>query len=138
MANVKHKFKYVKEGSFRRPLIDITIRNIQNQSTIKYAVLVDSGADFNVFHSDIAKLIGLDLTGLKEIEFGGIEQNKNKKALKGYLANIDIGIDNLFYKTFAIFSNDISPNGHPIVGQKGFFEFFNVQFDYSKNLGYLK
>lgn len=133
MANVKHRFKYIKEEAFLRPLIDITLRN--GSATVKYAVLVDSGADFNVFHSDIAKLINFDLRNLQEIEFGGIAVGK---PLKGRIANIDIGIDNIFYKSFAIFSNDISPDGHPIVGQKGFFEFFNVQFDYSGRRGYLK
>lgn len=137
MANVKHKFKYVKEGPFLRPLIDITIRNTEDNSTARYAVLVDSGADFNVFHADIAKLVNLDLLNLEEIEFGGVAETS--RPLKGRLANIEIGIDSIFYKTFAIFSADISPNGHPIVGQKGFFEFFNiVQFNYNGKLGYLK
>lgn len=90
-----------------RPLIDITIRNSQNNSTVRYAVLVDSGADFNVFHADIAKLINLDLLNLEEIEFGGVAETL--KPLSGRLANIEIGIDNIFYKTFAIFSADISP-----------------------------
>ncbi len=135
MPNVKHKFKYVKIGNFYRPLIDITLCN--GSQTAKYAVLVDSGADFNVFHSDVASLLGLDISLAKPVEFGGIKDDG--KPCIGYLCAIEIGIDGVFFNSFALFSSDISPNGNPVVGQRGFFEHFNsVQFDYPKKLGYLK
>lgn len=134
MANVKHKFKYKKIDDFYRPFIDISLRN--DNSTCKYAVLIDSGADFNIFHGDIAKLLNLDLTGLEEIEFGGIKEDK--APCKGYVAGVEIGIDGQFYNAPVVFSFDISSSGYGILGQRGFFEHFIVQFDYQKKLGYLK
>ena len=134
MANVKHKFKYVKAGDFYRPLLDITLRNEQN--ICRYAVLVDSGADFNIFHIDVAYLLKLDLSKARTVPFGGI---KDGAQCTGKLGIFELGIDNVFFKSFALFSADISPSGYPIVGQRGFFEYFNsVQFNYPEKRGYIK
>ena len=134
MANVKHKFKYIKVDQTYRPILDITLRN--GSSTLKYGVLVDSGADFNIFHIDVASLIGLDLSKAQDVPFGGI---KDGAQCMGKLGLFEIGIDGIFFYSWAIFSADISSNGYAIVGQKGFFDNFkSVQFNYSEKKGYLK
>ncbi|KKQ35105.1 MAG: hypothetical protein US51_C0016G0007 [Microgenomates group bacterium GW2011_GWA2_37_6] len=136
MANIRHKFKYKNIDGYFRPLLDITIRNGRN--LINYAVLVDSGADYNIFHMDIARFLNLDLSNAKDISFGGIKKGKQGFG-KGKLGMIDIGIERIFFPSFAIFSDDVSDEGYAIVGQRGFFENFkSVQFNYSEKQGYLK
>ena len=134
----KYNFPYLKTPKFKgvggdwrkRPLIPVSIRN--KGITVSYLALVDSGADFNVFHSDIASLLGVDLKMLKnKIPFGGIK--KGNAQCKGYVASVELGIGKDFYdEAIVIFSDDISHNGYGILGQFGFFNYFKVIFDRSK------
>ena len=41
-----------------RPIIPVYIRNKNKE--VGYEVLIDSGADYCIFHSDIAAIIGID------------------------------------------------------------------------------
>ena len=58
----KYSFPYLKTSRFKnisgdwrkKPLMPITVRH--KGTTVSYLALVDSGADFNVFHGDIASL----------------------------------------------------------------------------------
>ena len=45
------KFKYKRYGSISRPVIEITLKN-QNKS-VRYEVLIDSGADLCLFDEEI-------------------------------------------------------------------------------------
>ena len=133
MSNVLHKFKYVKIGNYFRPLIGVTLRN--GSQSMNYIALVDSGADFNLFHTDIASLLGIDLSNIKQIDLYGVN---DKKPLRGYPAGVEIGINGSFYSSMVVFSPDIVANSLALMGQAGFFDRFVVQFDYKKRLGYLK
>jgi len=121
------KFNYVKAGKFKRPIIPITLKN--GKKIINYLALVDSGADFNVFHKEIAELLGVNLKNLPETEFSGIKKNAN--AIAKYTA-IEIGINGYFFSVPVLFSDSISASGYGIVGQQGFFDKFKVRFDYKK------
>lgn len=123
---MKHNFGYVKTGIWYRPVISVTLR--YKNTEINYLALLDSGADFNIFHSDIAKLLKIDLSKQKNpLRFGGI---KDKAEGIGYFFPIEIGISNEFNKTVAAFSNDISQNGYGILGQQGFFNNYKISFNY--------
>src|SRR6266568_1122843 len=124
MSKVLYKFKYAQIGQYYRPLMDITVKN--KKITLKYIVHIDSGGDFCICHYDVASLLGLDLTHVKPISFGGIKNDG--KLCQGYPAEIEIGVDNKYFKAVVLFSPDISPNGFPLVGQRGFFEHFIIQF----------
>ncbi len=134
----KYSFPYLKTPRFKningdwrkKPLMPITIRH--KGITVSYLVLVDSGADFNVFHGDIASLLGIDLKTLKnKIPFGGIK--KDNSPCMGHIASVELGIGKDFFdNALVIFSNDISSDGYGILGQFGFFNYFNVMFDRSK------
>lgn len=128
---MKHKFPYVKAGIWYRPIIPITIRYLKREIT--YLALLDSGADFNIFHGDIAKLLGIDLSKQKNsMSFGGIREGASGK---GYFMPIELGINNKFFTTTTVFSNDISSNGYGILGEQGFFNNFKILFNYSaKNI----
>lgn len=66
------------------------------------------------------------------MSFGGIREGTSGK---GYFMPIEIGINNKFFTTTAVFSNDISNNGYGILGEQGFFNNFKILFNYSaKNI----
>ncbi len=128
---MRYKFPYSKAGIWYRPIIPITIRFLKREIT--YLALLDSGADFNIFHGDIAKILGIDLAEQKNsMSFGGIKEGASGK---GYFMPIELGINNKFFTTTAVFSNDISDNGYGILGEQGFFNNFKILFNYSaKNI----
>lgn len=127
---MKHKFPYVKAGIWYRPIIPITLKF--NKIELNYLALLDSGADFNIFHADIAKLLKIDLTKLKNpVKFSGIKQGAEGK---GYFLSIDVGIKNNFKNTTVVFSSDISENGYGILGQQGFFNNYKVSFNYASRV----
>ncbi len=127
------KYKYKKTGDFYRPLIDIKLRN--GAIEIGYIALVDSGADYCIFHSDTAALLGVDLNKLKTSQFAGIGKDKTYKS---YMGMIDIGIQDIYYTVPVFFSADISANSYGILGQIGFFDKFKVTFNYKNKTIFLK
>ena len=121
---MKYKFKYVQAGLWYRPIIKVMLKF--NKVEFSYLALIDSGADFNIFHADITKILKINLSKLKNpVSFSGI-----KGGGVGYFTSIDLGIDNNFINTPVVFSNDISDNGYGILGQQGFFNNYKVEFDY--------
>lgn len=128
------KFKYFKlpldkpDKFFGKTLLKaiIPIKIINNDKPIKYAALIDSGADFCIFDAEIGELIGLNIKSGDKIEFGGIQKLKGATA---YIHNIEIAIGGWSYKIKAGFSYDIAKHGYGILGQRGFFDIFVVKFD---------
>jgi len=143
MSKRRYIFPYQKIPSFkksgvrieqeeewrRKPLMPITLRH--NNNIVNYLALVDSGADFNIFHSDLAEILGIDLSSIKtKVYFGGVKQDKTPCI--GYLTFIDLGIGQDFFdKTLVAFSDNISNDGYGIIGQFGFFNYFKVNFNRS-------
>lgn len=125
---IEHQFVYTRAGPFLRPIIPITLRN--EGVEFDYLALVDSGADFNMFHSDIAEILGIDLTKLKTMTFTGVRNGANGKA---YYCVMDIGIKGSVFHSPVMFSPDISDKGYGILGELGFFNLFRIAFDYQQN-----
>lgn len=121
-----YKFSYAKAGIWYRPIIPVTLQ--LNKIEFKYLALLDSGADFNIFHADIAKILKIDLSKMKNsIKFSGIKQGAEGK---GNFVSLDLGINGQFKNTPVVFSSDISENGYGILGQQGFFNHYKINFDY--------
>ena len=124
---MKSSFDYIKAGLWYRPIIPVTLK--LNNVEFNYLALIDSGADFNIFHADIAKVLKIDLSKLKSpVKFSGIKG----QAGTGYFTSIDVGINGIFFNTPVLFSNEISDNGYGILVQQGFFNNYTINFDYSK------
>lgn len=131
------KFKYLKlplsEPSdffghyILKPIIPIEIR--VNDQSIRYAILIDSGADFCIFDAEIGECLGLDVKAGEEIGFGGIQELGGAKA---YLHPVTIIVGGWSYQTTVAFSYHIGKRGFGIPGQKGFFDLFSVKFDLRK------
>lgn len=60
--------------------------------------------------------------------FGGVTGKKET----AYIHAVTFIIKGCKYQTKVAFSEHISSNGIGIVGQKGFFDYFAVKFDYSQ------
>ncbi|MEK7186511.1 MAG: hypothetical protein AAB675_04065 [Patescibacteria group bacterium] len=120
------KFEYIRAGLWYRPIIPVTLR--YGKQEVSYLALIDSGADFNIFHSDIASIFNIDLSKLKKVPFSGINKSTNKQA-EGSFVELDLEVGGMNSKCMVLFSSDISPDGYGILGQQGFFNNFYVAFN---------
>lgn len=112
--------------SILRPIIPVEVS--VNGKKIRYAALIDSGADFCIFDGEIGEFLGLEIEKGPLLTFGGIQ---GMSVLKAYIHEVVLDVGGLSYKTNVGFSRDISQNGVGILGQKGFFDVFSVKFEYS-------
>ncbi len=117
-------FEYKKIGNFLRPIIPVTLKH--NKKELNYVALLDSGADFNIFHSELAEVLEIDLTKLPKTSFSGI--NKGAHGIM-QMTVIEIGIEDYIFNAPVYFSPEISSDGYGIVGQQGFFDNFKVLFN---------
>lgn len=112
-----------------RPILPIFI--ISDKKIVGYEAIVDSGADYNIFHSEIADVLEINyLDGKKKYLFGIGNQK-----IEGYECIIELklqGFDK--FKTKVIFSNHMPPNSFGVLGNKGFFDNFDIYFKYSQKL----
>lgn len=122
-----HTFKYQTIGSSKlpRPFIPLSLR--YKDKSVKIKALVDSGADFCLFDGELLSLIApdIDLNTLEKISLGGVAGTA-----MGYVAHIEIGVNNTFFPVPAVFSFAFSPDEFGgLAGQLGFFDAFKIQFD---------
>ena len=111
--------------SISRPIIPIVVKS--DNVFILYDGLIDSGADYSIFSLEIAHRLGIKLSNKNATHFMGV----GKDEVSGYWGNIDIRVAGIIYKTRVIFAR-ISDFGHGILGQKGFFDQFDVNFSLHK------
>jgi len=110
----------------RRPVM--TIRLIFNGKSVRYPVLLDSGADFCVFHAEIGDLLKIPVRSGKKLTFcgtGGTPQNAFFHTIHYELGGWDM-------KCFAGFSYEMKTMPYGLLGQTGFFDQFKIEFDYRK------
>ena len=126
MSPSKHTFSYrfIDDTKFIRPYIPVSLRG-KSGTIPSVLALVDSGADFCMFDGLLASILDLDVPSLQQITLSGI----NGSAV-GYVAHLEIGVNDQFIPVPVVFSFDFSPVGFGgIIGQIGFFDAFKVQFD---------
>jgi len=131
------KFPYVKiplpvrspyfGTSIIKPIIPIKITF--NSKGVVYSALIDSGADFCIFDSEIGEYLGIDIKTGTKVGFGGKQERGGAVA---HLSEVILTVGGNQYKTTVGFSSDIAKHGYGILGQKGFFNLFVVKFDYRK------
>lgn len=126
------KFKYKNINGVLRPIIPIEI--LYKTGGVKCEVLVDSGADVNIFDSEIGDILGIN------IEKG---EKKTVSGITGvgepyYVHPVEINVGGWKYKTDVGFLRNIARLGYSVVGQKGFFDIFVVKFDFEKEFIELK
>jgi hypothetical protein len=92
---------------------------------LRIMVLLDSGADHCVFSATFAAALGIDLLTLKKQMTGGVGSSANPT----YYADLDIilgpGIE---FKSYVGFTSAMDAQGIGLLGQHGFFDYYNVHF----------
>lgn len=120
-------FDYQKiTTTISRPIIPIFLKS-KTKFTF-YRALIDSGADYCIFSIELAQALGIKLSK-NIISFMGVGRDK----IKGFWGEVEIRIDGASYKTKAIFA-EISDFGHGILGQRGFFDHFDVKLRCKKQI----
>jgi len=129
------KFRYLKFDlkkasevlgrSILKPIIPIRLKF--GDVSLRYAALIDSGADFCIFDAEIGEYLGIDILSGKKEEFGGIQEKGTSFA---YFHKVILNIGGRDYPIVAGFSYDIAKHGYGVLGQKGFFDIFVVKFDF--------
>lgn len=107
---------------FRRPYL--IVRLISGKRHKDVISLVDSGADLCLFHSDIARMLGIAIEAGPQLAFQGISGVRET----AYLHRIDLVVRGLNAISLDVgFTNSMSV-GTGLLGQRGFFEQFQVCF----------
>lgn len=88
-----------------------------------FGALVDSGADFSIFPSRTAVILGIDLKKLRRIEVEATDGH----VFKAYQTSILAKLGNKIFRIKIGFVDN--PQLTPAMGRAGFFETFKVEFD---------
>ena len=112
----------------KRPVITIEVK-YKNES-FKYLALIDSGADFCIFHAQVGEALGINVKEGKGLEYYGVIGSKEE----AFFHDITIIIGGYEKKCYCGFSYNFDQTKMPygILGQKGFFSLFKVFMDYEK------
>ena len=118
-------FRYLEiTPTILRPVIPIILK--AGNKFVLYSALIDSGADHCIFDIEIAQSFGIPLQP-KKISLQGIAREK----VAGFLGTVELDINHTSYDVFAIFA-PIGEFSYGILGQKGFFDHFDVKMSYTR------
>jgi hypothetical protein len=112
-----------------RPVIPVYLH--ANNNLFGYEALIDSGADFNIFHAEIGRYLGLEIESGRPVKFGGI---KGTTPALGYFHKVDLELGESKYKCEVAFSDQIANYGYGVLGQVGFFDHFRIEFNFKEEL----
>lgn len=107
-----------------RPVVDILLTF--DKKSVEYQALIDSGADFCIFHTEMAEILGIPIINGKKITFfgtGGTPQT-------AYFHNVQIELGGSSMDLYCGFSSDMKSLPYGILGHIGFFDQFKIEFDY--------
>lgn len=109
-----------------RPVIQIDFDGPNGK--FGYLVLIDSGADYCVFHARVGELIGLDIKAGKPLTFFGTSGEPQK----AYFHMVTFKIGGYKHRCEIGFSYDMEKLPYGLLGQDGFFDKWIVKFEYHK------
>ena len=104
---------------FRRPYLIVRLINGNKQKDV--ISLVDSGADVCLFHSDIGRMLGIEIQVAPQLAFQGISGVKEV----AYLHRVDLVVRGLSSITLDVGFTSSMAVGTGLLGQRGFFEQFS-------------
>ncbi|HUD11236.1 MAG TPA: aspartyl protease family protein [Candidatus Saccharimonadia bacterium] len=122
------RIKYTAlDGEVKRPYADIEVSH--GEASESYLVLVDSGADINIFSAEIGRALGIDIASGEPLSVRGATGDEQTF----YLHPITITIGNITFDTTAAFADVRHLEAAGLAGQLGFFDRFLVAFDAEAN-----
>ena len=105
------------------PLVPVTI--FGPYESLELLALVDSGAEHNVMPTDLAAELGISLALAEPVTIVGAGEHE----VPGALAFVKLQIGGRRWNAPVIFAEGLM---RPVLGQAGFFSFFNVTIRYQK------
>ena len=108
---------------FHRPYLIVRLAHGTKHKDV--IALVDSGADLCLFHSDIGKLIGIDVESGSKLAFEGV----SGAVATAYLHRINLTVRGMSSISLDVGFTDSMAVGTGLLGQQGFFEQFRVSFE---------
>ena len=109
-----------------RPVIPIQLT--REEKRVRYLAIIDSGADLCIFHAEIGELLGITVESGKLLRFSGISNPQ----LTAYFHDIKLEVGGYELDCYVGFSRDLGNLPYGLLGQLGFFNLFDILFDYSK------
>jgi hypothetical protein len=113
---------------FHRPYLIVRLTHGTKHKDI--IALVDSGADLCLFHSDIGKLLGIDVESGSELAFQGVS---GAKAI-AYLHRITLAVRDMNSISLDVGFTDSMAVGTGLLGQQGFFEQYRLNFNLNEKI----
>lgn len=110
-----------------RPIVPLILKS--HTKVALYSALIDSGADYCIFGMDIAEEMNVKLKKKNKVEITGIGRDK----VEGFWGELELRIGHHVYTTKVVFAK-IRNLDHGILGQRGFFDHFDVKLSYQKKL----
>ncbi|MEK7087201.1 MAG: retropepsin-like aspartic protease [Patescibacteria group bacterium] len=117
---MKKEFSYFEKDNQYFPIIQIKLKNRSNE--INVVALIDSGASFSVFRSEIAQELGVVLEKGKKIYLTGIGGR-----ILGYLHQLPITVGNKTFRCKIVFSPEFNVSFN-LLGRNNFFLPFIISF----------
>ncbi len=117
---------FPEKKSSLRPVIQIDFDS-QN-GAFGYLVLIDSGADYCIFHAKVGEILGLDIKSGKQMVFFGTSGEPQK----AYFHKITFKVGGHYHICEVGFSYDMEKLAYGLLGQDGFFDHWSVKFEYHK------
>jgi hypothetical protein len=121
-------------NGLRRPVIALVLRNGERYFTTM--AIVDSGSDFCIFPSSVARKLGISIPNERATLFSGTSEAPQMAFFAVVRATIwnanenEVPID---FELYAGFCDTLEHIGLGLLGQEGFFSRFVVGFDYANN-----
>ena len=118
---MRREFSYLKKGDHSYPLIDVELAGPKASLMVK--ALVDSGATFSIFRSEIASFLGIPIGEGQNLYFHGI-----KGKILGYLHQIPVRVNQERFTCYIAFSPELEVSFN-ILGRNNFFLPFLITFN---------
>ena len=118
-----------KQRELLRPVVQIDLVN-KNGDSFGYDVLIDSGADYCLFHASIGQQLGLDIKKGKALGFYGT----SGRMQTAYFHEITFSLQGKSITTLVGFSSGIESMSVGLLGEYGFFDRFVITFQLEKKI----
>lgn len=117
-----------KDGNFEWvPTLSVRLGKRHGPKSNRFLAILDTGSPYCLFHADVGRSIGLDITSGTKHEIGGVVAGAR---LTGYFHAITLYVeDNWSVNITAGFLENCSVVA--LLGRRGFFDNFIVRFDHS-------
>ncbi len=106
-----------------RPIIPVSLR--YKDKSIYYEALIDTGADFCIFPIELASNLGINILKHKVIYFSGV----GGEPIRGFIADVTLSVGEIGASIKVVFAESGITR---ILGQRGFFDHFDVKLSYKK------